>query len=52
MAGDPARTEKRTKEELLKIMQAACREVPCLSIEQGIVSCPFCPWLKKYFLGG
>lgn len=50
MSHDPARALKRTKEELLEVFRAGCREAPCFTIEAGRLKCPFCPWINKYFL--
>ena len=50
MAHDPAKTPKRTKEELLKVYQKGCKEIPCNVIEKGRLKCPFCPHIKQYFL--
>ena len=47
---DPARTPKRTKAEMLKLYQEGCRAAPCRPVETGRLVCPFCPWLKKFYL--
>ena len=46
---DPAKTVKRTKQELVDLVQEGCKRVACAGIQSGIIKCPFCPWIKKYF---
>lgn len=43
---DPARTKKRTKQEIIKDMQDACKKIPCSVAAAKGIKCPFCPWHK------